>query len=146
MFQLPHEPFGLLPQPRKKTTMSERQQQKIQVGDLVQYVPDPKDEEKYGSVENFIYGCCEAVCTCERYIQCDNCIRCLDAGVPVLVVGIVPVNPSSNDGSSYLIVLMPNGEEVTFGYDEEYDEEVGGGRFVVVERKTSQIGNSAENH
>jgi len=118
--------------------MSERQQQKIQVGDLVQYVPDPKDEEKYGSVENFIYGCCEAVCTCERYIQCDNCIRCLDAGVPVLVVGIVPVNPSSNDGSSYLIVLMPNGEEVTFGYDEEYDEEVGGGRFVLVEENNNE--------
>lgn len=118
--------------------MNKNTNKKIRVGDLVQYLPDLRDVENFGFVENFIYGCCEAVCTCERYIQCDNCIRCLDAGVPVLVVGIVPVNPSSNDGSGYLIVLMPNGEEVTFGYDEEYDEEVGGGRFVLVEENNNE--------
>ena len=126
--------------------MSERQQHKIQVGDLVQYLPDLRDEENFGFVENFIYGCCDAVCTCEKFMQCDNCIRCLDAGVPVLVVGIASSRIKSGGDFSYLIVLMPNGEEVSFGYDEEYDEEVGGGRFVLVQGTTPQSGNSAENH
>ena len=79
-------------------------------------------------------------------MQCDNCIRCLDAGVPVLVVGIASSRIKSGGDFSYLIVLMPNGEEVSFGYDEEYDEEVGGGRFVLVQGATHQGGNSAENH
>lgn len=123
--------------------MNKNTNKKIRVGDLVQYLPDLRDIENFGSVENFICGCCEAVCTCERFIQCDNCIRYLDAGVPVLVVGIVPANSWS---TGYLTVLMPNGEEVTFGYDEEYDEEVGGGRFVLVEGGTTQTRNTAENH